>query len=91
MPLNHPTQRLALTEMTHAHPNATATSPPTKTQSRLTNDRMMASKIKRDKKTLQKVRDTWENVLRNQMDLPNDWITSCEVLVGRRTWRALQP
>jgi hypothetical protein len=71
--------------MTHAHPNATTTSLPTKTRSRLTNDKIMASKIKRDKKSIQKVTDTWEYVLRKEMDLPHGWIASREVLVGRRT------
>ena len=56
---------------------------------RLTEDKITATKIKRDKRTTQKVKDTWEHVLRNQMDLPNDWITSREVLVGRRARRAL--
>jgi hypothetical protein len=51
---------------------------------RLTNDKITASKIKRDKKSLQKVADTWEHVLRKEMDLPHGWITSREVLVGRR-------
>jgi hypothetical protein len=45
----------------------------------------MASKIKRDKKSIQKVTDTWEYVLRKEMDLPHGWIASREVLVGRRT------
>ena len=90
MPLSHPTRRLALTEMTRAHPNATAMSLPTKTRSRLTNDKMMASKIKQDKKYIQKVTDTWEYVLRKEMDLSHGWIASLEVLVGRRT-QALCP
>ncbi|KAI0254791.1 hypothetical protein BJV78DRAFT_1182939, partial [Lactifluus subvellereus] len=50
---------------------------------RPTDDGITATKIKRDKRTIQKVKDTWEYVLRNQMDLPDDWITSREVLVGR--------
>jgi hypothetical protein len=71
--------------MTHAHLNATAMSLPTKTRSRLTNDKIMASKIKWDKKSIQKVTDTWEYVLIKEMDLPHGWIASREVLVGRRT------
>ncbi|KAI0252966.1 hypothetical protein BJV78DRAFT_1198089 [Lactifluus subvellereus] len=51
---------------------------------RPTNDKLTATKIKRDKRTIQKAKDTWEHVLRNQMDLPDDWITSREVLVDRR-------
>jgi hypothetical protein len=50
---------------------------------RLTNDKITASKIKRDKKSLQKVANTWEYVLRKEMDLPHGWIASREVLVGR--------
>ncbi|KAI0255230.1 hypothetical protein BJV78DRAFT_1178474 [Lactifluus subvellereus] len=41
---------------------------------RPTNDKLTATKIK--------PKDTWEHVLRNQMDLPDDWITSREVLVA---------
>ncbi|KAI0245006.1 hypothetical protein BJV78DRAFT_1270683 [Lactifluus subvellereus] len=55
---------------------------------RLTNDKILATKIKRDnpdKKSAQTVKSTWEHVLRNNTDLPDDWITSREVLVGRRT------
>ena len=54
---------------------------------RLTNDRLIATKIKRDKKSIQTVKGTWEHALRKTMDLPEDWITSREVLVGRRTRR----
>ncbi|KAI0249389.1 hypothetical protein BJV78DRAFT_1228007, partial [Lactifluus subvellereus] len=46
-------------------------------------DKITATKIRRDKRTTQTVKDTWEHVLRNQMDLPDDWITSREVLVGK--------
>jgi hypothetical protein len=51
---------------------------------RLTDDKIIATKIRRDKKTEQKVRATWENVLKKEGDLPNDWILKREVLVGRR-------
>ena len=57
---------------------------------RLTDDKITATKIKKDKKTIQKVKHTWEHVLKKQTDLPDDWITSREVLVGRRA-RALPP
>jgi hypothetical protein len=72
-----------LTEMTHAHLNATATSLATKTWSRLTNDKITASDIKRDKISIQKVTDTWEHVLRKEMDLPHGWIASHKVFMGR--------
>ena len=42
-------------------------------------------KIKQDKKSILIVKNTWENILRKDMDLPDDWIASREVLVGRRT------
>ncbi|KAI0245188.1 hypothetical protein BJV78DRAFT_1140588, partial [Lactifluus subvellereus] len=57
---------------------------------RLTDDKILATKIKRDKKFTQIVKSTWEHVLRKTMDLPDDWITSREVLVGRRS-RHLAP
>jgi RNase H len=57
---------------------------------RLTDDKITATKIKKDKKTIQRVKHTWEHVLKKQTDLPDDWITSREVLVGRRA-RALPP
>ena len=50
---------------------------------RLTDDKIIATRIKRDEKSERKVRNTWEHVLRKQEDLPDDWITSREVLVGR--------
>jgi hypothetical protein len=51
---------------------------------RLTDDKITATKIKRDQATFNKVRATWEDVLKRLWDLPNDWIYSSEVLVGRR-------
>jgi hypothetical protein len=51
---------------------------------RLTDDKITATKIKRDKATHLKVRSTWEDVLKRQGELPNDWIFNREVLVGRR-------
>ncbi|KAI0250467.1 hypothetical protein BJV78DRAFT_1219419 [Lactifluus subvellereus] len=53
---------------------------------RLTDDKILATKIKRDnpdKKSAQTVKSTWEHVLRKNTDLPDDWLTSREVLVGR--------
>ncbi|KAI0250625.1 hypothetical protein BJV78DRAFT_1217460 [Lactifluus subvellereus] len=63
---------------------------------RLTDDKVLATKIKRDnrdpdKKSAQTVKSTWEHVRRKNMDLPDDWITSREVLVGRRTRHTLPP
>jgi hypothetical protein len=49
---------------------------------RLTDDKIIATCIKRDKETVRKVKNTWEYVLKKQQDLPDDWITSPEVLVG---------
>ena len=51
---------------------------------RLTEDRIIATVIKRDKTTISKVRSTWENVLKKTWTLPNDWVQNREVLVGRR-------
>ena len=45
-------------------------------------DKILATKIKCDEKTIKKVKNTWEHVLKKQGDLPNDWIDSPEVLVG---------
>ena len=52
---------------------------------RLTEDKLTATKIKRDKKTKQIVRDTWEPVLRQSLPITNDWLYHREVLVGRST------
>jgi hypothetical protein len=51
---------------------------------RLTEDRIIATKIKRDKESERKVRHTWEAVLRKSQDLQDGWIQDREVLVGRR-------
>jgi hypothetical protein len=58
---------------------------------RLTDDKITATKIKRDKASVQMVKNTWEHVLRKHSDLPEDWITSREVLVGSRARHALAP
>ncbi|KAH9054751.1 hypothetical protein EDB87DRAFT_1418897 [Lactarius vividus] len=50
---------------------------------RLTNDRITASKIKRKNTTLQLAVSTWKAVLDREWELPPNWITHREVLVGR--------
>lgn len=52
---------------------------------RLTDNKITATRIKRTKKKLDQVRDTWEDVLTTQGDLPNMWMNNREVLVGMRT------
>ncbi|KAI9508723.1 hypothetical protein F5148DRAFT_1192948 [Russula earlei] len=51
---------------------------------RLTNDKITALPITRDKNFRKLVENTWEGVLLKQMDLPPDWLQNREVLVGRR-------
>ena len=50
---------------------------------RLTNDKIIATKIKCDERTTRLVKTTWEPTLKQSLDLPNDWLHHCEVLVGR--------
>ena len=52
--------------------------------SRLTDDKITASKIKRNKGFTRLVVNTWEKVLTKESDLPNNWISMREVLVGSR-------
>jgi len=52
---------------------------------RLTEDKLIASKVKRDKQTLRTVRETWEPILKRFIDLPHNWVHQHEVLVGRRS------
>ena len=52
---------------------------------RLTDDKIIAAKIKRDKSTTKWVRDTWEKVLKMEGEPPTQWVYHSEVLVGRRT------
>jgi len=52
--------------------------------SRLTDDKIATSKIKRDKGFTLLVSNTWEKVLSKESDLPNDWMNMHEVLVGSR-------
>ena len=51
---------------------------------RLTEDKIIATKIKRNRTTIRKVEATWEGVLKKTWDLPNEWIYQREFLVGRR-------
>jgi len=51
---------------------------------RLTNDKIIAQKIKRNKGFTKLVENTWEKVLTNERDIPNDWTNVHEVLVGSR-------
>ncbi|KAG2080978.1 hypothetical protein BD769DRAFT_1734654, partial [Suillus cothurnatus] len=58
---------------------------------RLQLDRALASKIRRDSKTELKVRNTWSEVLHNQIQhSPNNWVTNLEVLVGIKLPRPSQ-
>ncbi|KAH9054174.1 hypothetical protein EDB87DRAFT_1780248 [Lactarius vividus] len=50
---------------------------------RLTNDKITTSKIKRKNTTLQLAVSTWKAVLDREWELPPNWITHREVLVGR--------
>ena len=49
----------------------------------LTNNKIIATKIKRDEQTTRLVKTTWEPILKQSLDLPNDWLHHREVLVGR--------
>ena len=51
---------------------------------RLTNDRIIATKIKRNYKFTTLVIKTWESLLKKDGPLPLNWIEHREVLVGRR-------
>jgi hypothetical protein len=53
--------------------------------SRLTDDKINATKSRRNKGFTNLVVNTWEHVLTKQGDLPNEWIHMREVLVGSRT------
>jgi hypothetical protein len=52
---------------------------------RLTDDKITATKIKRDKELTRLVVDTWEQALNNERELPPNWINQSETLVGRTT------
>ena len=49
---------------------------------RLTDNKITATKIKRDRGFTNLVVNTWEHILSKETDLPNDWINQHEVLVG---------
>ena len=51
---------------------------------RLTNDKIIATKFKCKYKFTKLVIKTWETLLRKDGPLPHNWIEHCEVLVGRR-------
>ena len=51
---------------------------------RLTEDKIIATKIKRSKNTTNKVKGTWEGVLSKTWTLPDEWLEHREFLVGRR-------
>ena len=50
---------------------------------RLTEDKTIATLIKRDQYTIQRTRSTWEKALMKQGEIPEAWIYHDEVLVGR--------
>ena len=52
---------------------------------RLTEDKLAATKIKRNDQAISTARETWEPVLKRSLAIPNDWLHNREVLVGRRT------
>jgi hypothetical protein len=52
---------------------------------RLTEDKITATKVKRDKKSLHQAKETWEPILKRSANIPHNWVHNCEVLVGRRT------
>ena len=51
---------------------------------RLTEDKITATRIKRDKGFTNLIVNTWEYVLTREGDIPNDWTNRREVLVGSR-------
>ncbi|KAF8502659.1 hypothetical protein F5888DRAFT_1918419, partial [Russula emetica] len=51
---------------------------------RLTEDKITATRVKRNEQTLQRVKETWELALKRSADIPHSWIFIREVLVGRR-------
>jgi hypothetical protein len=55
---------------------------------RLTDDKITATVIKRERPFTQLVEATWEYALQKISDLPIEWIHDREVLVGRSTHRA---
>jgi hypothetical protein len=50
---------------------------------RLTEDKITATKVERNKKSLHRVKETWEPILKRSAELPHNWVYNHEVLVGR--------
>lgn len=51
---------------------------------RLTDDKIIATKIQRGRTSTELVKSTWTKVLQKHASIPRDWIYIREVLVGRR-------
>jgi hypothetical protein len=51
---------------------------------RLTSNKIIATKIKHENKFTNLVINMWKPLLMKDGPLPYNWITNCEVLVGRR-------
>jgi hypothetical protein len=51
---------------------------------RLTDDKITATRIKRDRAHIKITNDTWETILSKEGDLPDKWMSNREVLAGRR-------
>ena len=49
---------------------------------RPTEDRLITTRIKKDKQTRSLIERTWEPLLEKDVELPPDWIHNSEVLVG---------
>ncbi len=56
---------------------------------RLTDDKVIATRVKQDQTFTKRVTSTWEPILSVTADLPNNWLSNREVLVGRRMLRPL--
>ena len=56
---------------------------------RLTEDKIVVTKIKQEKQYTKLIKATWNNLLSKYSDPTYNWIQNCEVLVGRRAQRAL--
>ena len=51
---------------------------------RLTDDKIIATKVRRGKISAELVTSTWQKALQKSSNIPRDWIEDREVLVGRR-------
>ena len=56
---------------------------------RLTEDKLVATKIKRTKHYTRLIEATWQDLLRRNLNLPENWIQNREVLVGRRAQQVM--